>query len=97
MVLLAVCSLTISVATRYSSPETAPTPASKSVQKQVSEEPGRPRLTTNAATWMPPLVVSTVLYVPAPHRRVTVTSPAIPNPSFVSSLYYRPPPSWLSL
>jgi hypothetical protein len=95
--LLAVCSLTVSVATRYSSTAITPSSASTSVHKPGSTEPARQRLDNNAATWMPPLVVVTVLYVPSAHPAVTVTEPDISNPSFVSSLYHRPPPVSVSL
>jgi hypothetical protein len=97
VVLLAVCSLTISVATRYSSPETVSNPVTKTLQKQSSEEPGRQRLTKNAATWMPPIVVSAVFYIPCQHPKVVSAGRQVPNPAFVSSLYYRPPPSSVSL
>lgn len=95
--LLAVCSLTVSVATRYGSTAITPSSASTSVHKPGSTEPARQRLDNNAATWMPPLVVVTVLYVPSAHPAVTVTEPDISNPSFVSSLYHRPPPVSVSL
>lgn len=92
VVLLAVCSLTVSVATRYNAPEIAAS-ATKSLQKHSSQEPGRQRLTNNAATWMPPFLVSAVRYALAPYSRVAIARPDIPNLFYISSLYYRPPPS----
>lgn len=92
VVLLAVCSLTISVATRYNSPETTTNSAHKSLQKHCSEEPSRQRLEKSASTWAPPIVISTAVHAPSLHFSVAYVGPEIPNPSFVSSLYYRPPP-----
>ena len=97
VVLLAVCSLTISVATRYSSPENVSNSITQSLHKQTSEEPSRQRLTNDATTWVPPRDVCTVLYAPAPYLPLPLTDPDVPSPAFVSSLYYRPPPSSFTL
>jgi len=97
VILLSVSSLTVSVTTRYNSAATSPLSAGPSVQKNCSAEPARQRLDNNATTWMPPLVVVTVLHLPSRHPAVTVAEPDISNPSFVSSLYHRPPPYSVSL
>ena len=97
MVLVAVCSLAINVATRYSSAESLFASASKTLHKHTSEQPSRQRLTKNAATWIPPLVVSALFYVPSTYPRVASRGPAVPSANFVPSLYYRPPPSSSSL
>jgi hypothetical protein len=97
VVMLAVCSLAISVATRYNSSEGSSRSTSKSLHKQSIEEPSRQRLTKNAAQWIPPVVVAAILYVPTSDSRVAVARPEIPNCSFCSNLYYRPPPSSASL
>jgi len=97
MVLVAVCSLAISLATRYSSAAIPFESASKTLQKHTTEQPSRQRLTNNAATWIPPVVVSALFYMPSTYPRVATSGPEVPSTTFVSSLYYRPPPSSLSL
>lgn len=88
----AVCSLAISVATRYSSPETVPTSTVKTSRAHSLQEQGRQRLTKDATNWMPPVIVSIVLHQPAPQRRVASDGPVVSRLVFASSLYYRPPP-----
>jgi len=99
VVLIAVCSLAVSVATRYSSVQAAESQASKTVQKSSdcsSHEPGRQRLTKDAANWLPPVLAWVNSHQPVPEPRIVAVDPAIPNITFDSSLYYRPPPAFLS-
>jgi len=93
VVLLVVCSLTASVATRYSFFRGTSDDTVTRVQKHVSPEPSRQRLMKNAATWIPPVVVSAVLEVPSSYPRIAPAGPSIPNLFFEESLYNRPPPS----
>src|ERR1700757_2509234 len=79
VVLLSVCSLTVSVATRYSSSADPSSAAGKSVQKHSPEEPGRQRLTKNAATWVPPVAVSAMLHAPSSDARISFEGPRIPK------------------
>jgi hypothetical protein len=92
VVLMAVCSLAISVATRYSSPETAPATSAKASRCSSLQEHGRQRLTKDAADWIPPVIVSWALEKPASYPPVVAEKPAAANPSFASVLFYRPPP-----
>ena len=92
VVLTATLALAISLATRYSSAGSAPTSAVKSSHSYSSQPPGRQRLTKDAANWVPPTIDSVALQAPARPARVPSIGSAIPNPSFASSLYYRPPP-----
>jgi hypothetical protein len=93
VVLMAVCSLAIRVATRYSSPETAPASTVKASRCDSSQEQrGRQRLTKDAENWIPPIIVTSALPEPASHLHIVTDGPAIANPSFASVLYYRPPP-----
>lgn len=95
IVLVAVCALTVSVATRYGSPLPS-TGNSAVIKTQSSWQPTLQRLLDNAVTWIPPVVVTAVFHNPQyfPH--------IVPSPSMVSSevleknLYNRPPPSVLS-
>lgn len=99
VVLVAVCSLAIHVATRYGSVQAAASQASVAVQKSnsfSSHEPGRQRLTKDAANWLPPVLAWVNSHQPAREPRTVAVDPAIPNLTFDSSLYYRPPPTFLS-
>lgn len=93
VVLLVVCSLTASVATRYSFFRGTSDDTVTRVQKHVSPEPSRQRLMKNAATWIPPVVVSAVLEAPSSYPRIAPAGPPIPSLFFEKSLYNRPPPS----
>lgn len=91
--LAAVCSLTVSVATRYTSAWDVSSPSVKTVQAHTTPEATRQRLLKDAANWVPPLVSFDVLGSPSSYPRIT---PAVPPRStflFETSLYNRPPPS----
>jgi hypothetical protein len=96
VVLTAIFALTISVATRYGSAEGASTSAVKTSHNYSSQPPGRQRLTKDAANWVPPTIDCVALQAPARPARIPSVGSAIPNPSFASSLYYRPPPIFSS-
>ena len=93
MVLLAVCSLAVSVATRYTSAPPDPDGATTTVRNHVVPEPGRQRLLQNAATWIPPVICSTVFDVPPSYSRLVPDRPRVPNILLEDNLYNRPPPS----
>lgn len=97
VVLLVVCSLTASVATRYSFFRGSSDDTVTKVQKHMSPEPSRQRLMKNAATWIPPVVVSAVLEAPSSYPRIAPAGPPIPSLFFEKSLYNRPPPASESL
>jgi len=92
MVLLAVCSLAVSVATRYTSTPADPGSATTNVRNHVAPEPGRQRLLQNAATWIPPFICSIVFQVPLSYSRVVPVGPRVPNLLLEENLYNRPPP-----
>jgi hypothetical protein len=92
VVLTAIFALAISVATRYGSAQGASTSAVKTSHSYSSQLPGRQRLTKDAANWIPPTIDCVALQAPARPARVPSVGSAIPNPSFASSLYDRPPP-----
>jgi hypothetical protein len=93
LVLVSVCSLTISVATRYSSHEYSTPHKSTTVQKQVSSEPGRQRLDKGAATWLPPVAQLSLLEPPAVSPAVLPAVQPVPVNLLEQSLCNRPPPS----
>lgn len=92
VVLLAVCGLTVSVATRYCSFGSS-LASIATVQKQSPLEPSRQRLLKNAPAWQPPVVSSAVLWAPTFYARVAPARPTQPSVVFEEWLYNRPPPS----
>jgi len=91
LVLFAICTLTVSVATRYTV-----TPglggSACSLRKHSSPEPSRQRLMKGAATWVPPVACSAVFAAPSSYPRLAPAAPLIPALFFEKSLYNRPPP-----
>ncbi len=96
VILLAVCSITISVATRYSVPGKNDSKVI-TVRNHVETEPARQRLLNNAASWMPPAVGSAILPLSRSFTRIAWTGPPEAKVFFEHSLFYRPPPSHSSL
>jgi hypothetical protein len=96
VVLIAVCSLAVSVATRYNSVHADSSTSITKIYKHVAPEPGRQRLLKTAATWMPPLVSRVVLQAPSSYPRIAPAGPPIPGILLEEKLYNRPPPSSLS-
>jgi hypothetical protein len=96
VVLLAVCSLAVSVTTRYSVYPGTTGSTAKTVQKLVSTQPRCQRLLKNAAVWLPPLVSSDVLQAPRSYARIAPAAPSIPRFLFEQDLYNRPPPFLIS-
>ena len=93
MVLLAVCSLAVSVATRYTSAPAGPDGPTTRIRNHVAPEPGRQRLLQNAATWIPPFICSVVIQVPLSYSRVVPAGSRVPSLLLEENLYNRPPPS----
>jgi hypothetical protein len=93
IVALAVCSLTVNVATRYSSSDLASVSIQKALHKHSSAWTSRQRLTKVASSWLRPVISSTPLQAPASYPRVAPAGPPIPGIFFETSLYNRPPPA----
>ena len=93
IVLLAVCSLTVSVATRYSYFPTANSSASTTIQKDASPRRSCQRLLNDAAVWIPPAISSDALPAFSVYPRIMQPEPGFLSPFFEKSLYNRPPPS----
>ncbi len=94
VVLLAVCSLTVSVATRYSSSSwDASSLAVKTVRTHTTPNAKRQRLAKNAATWVPPLICFDVFRSPSSYPRIAPAGPPIISFMMEDNLYNRPPPS----
>jgi len=92
IVLIAVCALTVSVATRYDSPVASGANVSV-LQQQSSWQPGIQRLLNNAATWIPPVIVSVLLQDAAYNPHVAPSRPDFSSVLLESDLYNRPPPT----
>ena len=91
IVLVAVCALTVSVATRYGSAVVSDT--TTVVQKHTSWEPSLQRLLNNAATWIPPAVEAAVLQTPRYSPDVAPSGPkSLSSVLLESDLFNRPPP-----
>ena len=94
IVLVAVCSLTVSLATRYYSPSDDSSPIVKVFQSNVAPDAKRQRLTKNAANWMPPILSFTVFQIPSSYYRIVPPRPPVRSLIFDQSLYNRPPPAF---
>lgn len=91
--LVAVCALTVSLATRYSSPFNVSSHKVKSVQSRTSPDSSRQRLTKNAANWMPPTLTFAILPGSISYSRIAPASPPVPSLLIEQKLYTRPPPT----
>ena len=91
-VLVAVCAITISVATRYSTPEQVGTANASSVHQVVSPASNRQRLIATSEAWHPPVARVAFLDTTTYYPRMAPAGPPIPSVLFDESLYYRPPP-----
>src|SRR5579863_2259555 len=90
IVLFAVCTLTVRVATRYCF-SSGLSNSTVTVQKHASPRSAHqqitPRLTKTAPAWMPPIVRSAVFYAPSFYPRVAPAGPPLPGLVFEESLY----------
>jgi len=98
VVLLAVFSLTVSVATRYCAPQSSSANAGRTVHRHSSPEQIRQHLTKNAANWMPQVAQTGILQAATSYPRIAPAGPPIPGLLLEKSLYNRPPPfCWFSV
>jgi hypothetical protein len=92
LVLVAVCSLTVSLATRYGSPFAPSSHTVKTARTLAPQDAKRQRLVKNAVNWMPPVVCFGVLPAPVVHLRFAPAAPLAASLLFEVSLFDRPPP-----
>jgi hypothetical protein len=95
VVVLAVCALTVKLATRFDAFCSASTPAVTTVQQHVSRAPNRQRLMTTAMAWNAPLVRASLLDTTTSYPRIAPAGPPAPSALFEQSLYNRPPPAFI--
>ena len=93
VVVIAVASLTMSVATRYYSLQDSSSRSVKIVQKQAVPDARPQRLTKNAAIWNPPVFSFAVAQVTSFHPRIDSARPLPRSLVCDTSLYNRPPPA----
>jgi len=97
LVLVAVCSLAISVATRYCSPEYSSPGKTSVAHKHATPEQSRQRLTKSTANWLPPVVEQAILGTPTEYQAMLPAVAPICSRFLAKDLYNRPPPSFLSI
>ena len=93
LVLLAVCSIAVSVATRYCSPQYSSLTRTNVVHKHCSSEPGRQRLTKSTANWLPPVAQAEIFQSPTDYSPLSAAGPSAITRFLDQSLANRPPPS----
>ena len=96
MVLVVVCCLTLSLATRFCAPLTSSTHVAKSIERRTIE-PKRQHLSKNAIERSAITATTAFLQPVSVERRVVPTQPSLPNHISDESLYNRPPPSAILL
>lgn len=97
VVVVAVFSLALSVATRYSSMGVVSSTAVRAFQLHASPEAKRQRLAKSAADWMPPVMCVSLMQAPSSYPRIAPAGAPMPGLRFEESLYNRPPPCSESL
>jgi hypothetical protein len=97
VILVAVCSLTVNVATRYGSAAGISTHTVKATVKDASTDAQRQRLAKDAANWITPVSNASPLQAPTLCPRIAPEGAPVPHLFFADALYNRPPPSAQSL
>jgi hypothetical protein len=88
VVVLAICGLTVSLATRTFRTRTS----TGTIVKSVTGQPVRQHMDSDAAKWVPPVSTLTVLEVPVFYPRFAPAGPPLPRLYYEESLSNRPPP-----
>jgi hypothetical protein len=93
VVVIAVASLTMSVATRYYSLQDSSSRPVRVIQKRAVPDAKPQRLTKNAAIWSPPVFSFAVALIISFHPRIDSARPLLRSLICDTSLYNRPPPA----
>jgi hypothetical protein len=88
VVVLAICGLTVSLATRTFRTRLS----AGTIVKSISGQPVRQHMDSDAAKWVPPVSTLTLLQVPVFYPRFAPAGPPLPRLYFEESLSNRPPP-----
>jgi hypothetical protein len=89
VIILAICGLTVSLATRTFRLTTPHAVTAQSVDSHAM----RQHMDCDGAQWAPPVPILTTLQAPVFYPRVAPAGPPIPSVLFDESLSNRPPPS----
>ena len=92
LIVVAICSLTLSLATRFWAPYTSQSPIVKSVDRRPAE-PQRQHLDRDAAQWTAPVASFSIIEPSTIEISLAPAEPLLPMHVFSESLYNRPPPS----
>jgi hypothetical protein len=92
LIVLAICSLTVSVATRFWASSTSQSQTVNSVAHR-SVDPKRQHLNKDACRWVPSSATFSVFAPAEIETRLAPAGPLLPKHVFSDSLYNRPPPS----
>jgi hypothetical protein len=92
VILVAVCSLTASLATRYGALWGDSCRAVKTFQTHTSTDAKKQRLAKRAANWIPPVVCFGVLQATNFDSKIALARPRVIALLLEESLYNRPPP-----
>lgn len=88
VVVLAICGLSVSVATRTFRVRFS----TVTIVKSVAGPPIRQHMDCDATKWVPPVATLTVLEVPVFYPRFAPSGPPLPRLYYEESLFNRPPP-----
>jgi hypothetical protein len=92
LIVIAICSLTFSLATRFWATSDSPSHTVRTVDRR-SVEPKRQHLNRDAIRWAAPAADFSIIE-PAPiEAALALAGPPLPKHVFSDSLYNRPPPS----
>ncbi|MGA9981088.1 MAG: hypothetical protein WBQ08_20875 [Candidatus Sulfotelmatobacter sp.] len=89
-VLVAIGSLTVSLATRYCSPTDSSAYSTRTVARHASSN--QVQRLVKAANWIAPALCSAVFEPATSCPRIAAAAPRTPNRLFFDALYTRPPP-----
>lgn len=92
LIAIAICSLTLSVATRFWTPLSSQSHIVKSIDRRPGE-PKRQHLDRDATRWVAPRDTFSMIEPGAIEIRLPAAGPLLPKHVFTDSLYNRPPPS----
>jgi len=92
VIVIAICSLTLTVATRFWAPSTSQSHVAKSIDRR-SVDPKRQHLDRDAVRWVAPRASFSFVSPATIETRVAPAGPLLPKHVFTDSLYNRPPPS----
>jgi len=96
LVALVICSLTLSLATRFCNQVVSSTHVAKAMERRALD-PKRQHLNRDSMRWAPPVAHIAYLAPVAVPLHVDATEPPAPQEAFSETLYDRPPPSATSL